>query len=262
MAGSAARSASARSRTGTPVPPTAATNGIPASESVRARLTRGSQKDPAQTLTPITTQGLANEVSEDDDDDDEQQAGSSKDASDGEDARNQRRASSRIAAKAAKAAVREIAAQTAPSPPAVSKRLPKARAAATPSADTASSPGGTPAPLQDSASVAKIADVASKTAKARKGPYNRSAPSVPSTRELLTGIEASGSADVVEVLVTDPNDMIAGYKQLEEWIYGGLDMYRVCAMYHPLRVYFHSLFHVRTSFTLCYSPFSAISTLI
>lgn len=217
----------ARSRTGTPNP-TSGTNGNAPDSARRSYATRGGQKAPARPLTPIQTQDLPVDVSDDDEElDGTQQAGSSKRAgSDGEDGGNFRRTSTRIAAKAAQAAI-EIATQTAPSPPLVSKRLPKGRAAATPSGDTTSSPGGTPAPLQDAPSLNKLADVASKTAKSRKGPYNRSAPSAPSTRELLQGIEASGTTDVVEVLVTDPNDMLAGYKQLEDWIYGGLDMYRV-----------------------------------
>lgn len=217
----------ARSRTGTPNPNPASN----AADSSRARAysTRAAQKATARPLTPIQTENLEVEGSEDEDEEQEgtQQAASSKDAASDteEDRANMRRTSTRIAAKAA---AREIAAQTAPSPPLVPKKLPKGRqAGATPSADTASSPGGTPAPLQDPTSLNKLADVASKVSKARKGPYNRSAPSAPTTRELLIGIEATGSADVVEVLVTDPNDMLAGYKQLEDWIYGGLDMYRV-----------------------------------
>lgn len=187
-------------------------------------------------MTPIQTENLEIDGSDDEDEEQDgtQRAASSKDAaSDGEDERaNVRRTSTRIAAKAA---AREIAAQTAPSPPTAPKKLPRGRvgAGAASSGDTASSPGGTPAPLQDPASLNKLADVASKVAKARKGPYNRSVPSAPSTRELLMGIEATGSADVVEVLVTDPNDMLAGYKQLEDWIYGGLDMYRVCPTLAP-----------------------------
>lgn len=215
----------ARSRTGTPNPPA----GHAGDSSRRPYGTRGAQKATARPLTPIQTENLEGGGSDEDEEQDgTQQAASSKDAaSDAEDDRgNLRRSSRRIASKAA---AREITAQIAPSPPQAPKKLPKGggRAAATPSGDTASSPGGTPAPLQDTASLNKLSDVVSKVAKARKGPYNRAAPSAPSTRELLTGIEATGSADVVEVLVTDPNDMLAGYKQLEDWIYGGLDMYRV-----------------------------------
>jgi len=220
-----------RSRTGTPNPPTTTAD----SSRTRPYSTRAAQKATAQPLTHIQTENLEVDGSEEEEEehDGTQRAASSKDAaSDGEDDRaNVRRTSTRIAAKAA---AREIAAQTAPSPPTAPKKLPRGgRAAgvvgagAASSGDTASSPGGTPAPLQDPASLNKLAEVVSKVAKARKGPYNRSVPSAPSTRELLVGIEATGSADVVEVLVTDPNDMLAGYKQLEDWIYGGLDMYRV-----------------------------------
>lgn len=230
---------SARSRTGTPNPPALSNAASAAETSRRAYSTRAAQKATARPLTPIQTDNLEVEGSEDDEEQEgTQQAASSKDAtSDADDDKaNLRRTSKRIASKAA---AREIAAQTAPSPPLAPKKLPKVagRAAATPSGDTASSPGGTPAPLQDPNTLNKLAEVASKVGKARKGPF-RSAPSAPSTRELLTGIEATGSADVVEVLVTDPNDMLAGYKQLEDWIYGGLDMYRVSTgtdcVFHPL----------------------------
>lgn len=229
-----------RSRTSTPNPPAPHTNAT--DSRTRTYSTRAAQKVTAQPLTPIQTENLEVDGSEEEEEEQDgtQRAASSKDAaSDGEDERaNVRRTSTRIAAKAA---AREIAAQTAPSPPAAPKKLPRGRAGmsagpgagpsagagAASSGDTTSSPGGTPAPLQDPTSLGKLADVASKVAKARKGPYNRSFPSAPSTRELLMGIEATGSADVVEVLVMDPNDMLAGYKQLEDWIYGGLDMYRV-----------------------------------
>ncbi|KAF8309761.1 WD40 repeat-like protein [Clavulina sp. PMI_390] len=166
-----------RSRTGTPNPPAAAsTSASTAETSRRSYSTRGAQKAVSSPQTPVAPESTEPEASEDDDEQETQQATSSKDAtSDPEDASQLRRASTRIAAKAA---AREIAAQTAPSPPQAAKKLPKS--------------GSTGAP---------------------RG-------------------ESTGSADVVEVLVTDPNDMLAGYKQLEEWIYGGLDMYR--PEFHPL----------------------------
>jgi hypothetical protein len=104
--------------------------------------------------------------------------------------------------------------------------------AATPSGDTSSSRGGTPAPLSDLRDLNKLAEIASKAGKARagKGTAARSAISAPTTREMMAGIEATGTADVIDVLVSKPEDMVSGYKQLENWIYGGLDMYRVSAI--------------------------------
>lgn len=247
VAGTDPNATSARSRTGTPNAGTSGSKGPAEASRTRTYTTRGAQKatervavPPIQTQDIDVEEGSTDEAEEIDDATlDKAGADSNKDAtSDAEDGEkgSGRRASTRIAAKKA---VREIAAITAPSPPPPSTAAPKRGRgrppAATPSGDTSSSRGGTPAPLSDPNGLAKLAEVASKAGKIRKGANSRSAPSIPSTRELLTGIEASGSADVVEALVTDPNDMLAGYKQLEDWIYGGLDMYRVSSdiLYNP-----------------------------
>lgn len=236
--GNDSNATSAGSRTGAP---NAGTHTSKTPSGARTYGNRGSQKANERDGGSSTqTQDIeGEEASSDDGEDmdegaaDKTNAGSSKDATpeaDDGDKAGGRRASTRIAAKKA---VREIAAITAPSPPPPStaaapiKRGRGRPSAATPAGDSSSSRGGTPAPLSDPSGLAKLAEVASKAGKIRKGANPRSAPSVPSTRELLTGIEATGTADVVEALATDPNDMLAGYKHLEDWIYGGLDMYRV-----------------------------------
>ena len=109
------------------------------------------------------------------------------------------------------------------------KRAPKKTNAPSSSAGRASpsSPGGTPAPLSDPSNLSKLADVAAKSAKGKKGISARSAPTTVTARDLLSSIDATGSADINDILLTDPLDNLVGYKQLEDWIDGGLDMYRV-----------------------------------
>ncbi len=95
-----------------------------------------------------------------------------------------------------------------------SKKAPTATSASTAAAGAA---GATPRPASGSVGSSST------------GPTTTTAGIVgPTAKDLLTTIEASGSADVIEILTSDPNDKLIGYKQLEDWIDGGLDMYRVC----------------------------------
>lgn len=67
-------------------------------------------------------------------------------------------------------------------------------------------------------------------------------------------IESIGAVGAEEILSQDPNDRHEGFKELESWVDGSLDMYRVCYLGHRFQLHIdikntarissHSLSHI------------------
>jgi hypothetical protein len=151
--------------------------------------------------------------------------------------KQERRASQRIATAAAKATKKPNAPPTPKgtisTATLISKNAPKV---STSSKTSSTSPVATTAPTGSSEHQAAVALASLQTgeqpAKQQQQPSGAPGPSpVAAIAELIHTLEGTGAE---EALAIYPNDKFDGFKELEEWVSGSLDMYAVSLIKAPI----------------------------